>query len=83
MHSPLSVGLHPRLIHSRFGFHIVEVLGERTGQQKTYLEVHKRIAAQLTLQSRAKALHQYMCLLVGEASIEGIEMLGADSPLVQ
>jgi peptidyl-prolyl cis-trans isomerase C len=77
------MGVHPRLVHSRFGFHIVEVLGRRKGQQKTFDEVRERIAAQLTLQSRAKALHQYMRLLVGKAEVEGIEMQGADSPLVQ
>lgn len=77
------LGVHPRLIHSRFGFHILEVLGRRPGQQKSYEEVRERIAAQLALQSRAKALHQYMRLLVGQAQIEGIELDGADSPLVQ
>ncbi len=81
--TPFGMGLHPRLMHSRFGLHILEVLGRREGQQKTFDEVRERIAAQLTLQSRAKALHQYMRLLVGQAEIEGLEMDGADSPLVQ
>nr|WP_315491111.1 peptidylprolyl isomerase [uncultured Rhodoferax sp.] len=77
------MGVHPRLVHSRFGFHILDVLGRRKGQQKTFEQVNQRISAQLTLQSRAKALHQYMRLLVGQAQVEGIEMEGADSPLVQ
>jgi peptidyl-prolyl cis-trans isomerase C len=77
------MGVHPRLVHSRFGFHILEVLGRRKGQQKNFEEVSQRISAQLTLQSRAKALHQYMRLLVGQAQVEGLEMEGADSPLVQ
>lgn len=81
--SQWGMGVHPRLVHSRFGFHILEVLGRRKGQQKTFEEVSQRITAQLTLQSRAKALHQYMRLLVGQAQIAGIEMEGADSPLVQ
>jgi peptidyl-prolyl cis-trans isomerase C len=81
--SQWGMGVHPRLIHSRFGFHILDVMGRRKGQQKTYDEVRERIAGQLTLQSRAKALHQYMRLLVGQAEIEGLEMEGADSPLVQ
>jgi len=45
--------------------------------------VRERIAAQLTLQSRAKALHQYMSLLVGQALVEGVQLERADSPLVQ
>ena len=77
------MGVHPRLVHSRFGFHILEVLGRRKGQQKNFEEVSQRISAQLTLQSRAKALHQYMRLLVGQAQVEGLDMEGADSPLVQ
>ena len=81
--SQWGMGVHPRLIHSRFGFHILEVMGRRKGQQKTFAEVRERIDAQLSLQSRAKALHQYMRLLVGQAEIEGLEMEGADSPLVQ
>ena len=81
--TPWALGVHPRLLHSRFGLHIVEVLGQHEGQQKAYGEVRERIAAQLTLQSRAKALHQYMRLLVGQAEIEGLDMEGADSPLVQ
>src|SRR3990167_5687697 len=79
----LGLGVHPRLIHTRFGFHIIQVLGSRKGKQAPYEEVRERIAAQLTLQSRAKALHQYMSLLVGQALVEGVALERADSPLVQ
>lgn len=79
----LGQGVRPRLVHSRFGLHIVEVLGRRRGQQKTYAEVAERIAALLGLRSRARALHQYMSLLVGQARLEGLDLQGADSPLVQ
>jgi len=70
-------------MHSRFGFHTMEVQGRREGEQKSYAEVQERIAAQLTLQSRSKALRQYMSLLVGQALVEGVDLEGADSPLVQ
>ena len=82
-HSQWGMGVHPRLIHTRFGFHIIEVLSRRAGKQPAYAEVHERIKALLTIQSRARALHQYMSLLVGEALVEGIDLEGADSPLVQ
>jgi peptidyl-prolyl cis-trans isomerase C len=82
-HSQWGMGVHPRLIHTRFGFHIIEVLERRAGKQPAYGEVRKRIAALLAMQSRARALHQYMSLLVGEALVEGIDLEGADSPLVQ
>lgn len=82
-HSQWGMGVHPRLIHTRFGFHIIEVLNRRAGKQPAYEEVRERITALLTMQSRARALHQYMSLLVGEALVEGIDLEGADSPLVQ
>ncbi len=82
-HSNWGMGVHPRLIHTRFGFHIIEVLGRRQGKQVPYATVRERIAAQLTMQSRARAMYQYMSLLVGEAQVEGLVLEGADSPLVQ
>ena len=77
------IGLHPRLVHSRYGFHIVDVLGRKQGRQAPFEEVRERIAVQLAQQSRAQALHQYMQLLAGQAQIEGVALEGADSPLVQ
>ena len=82
-HSQWGMGVHPRLVHTRFGFHIIEVLERRAGKQPAYAEVRERIATLLAMQSRARALHQYMSLLVGEALVEGIDLEGADSPLVQ
>jgi peptidyl-prolyl cis-trans isomerase C len=82
-HAQTSMGVHPRLFHTRFGFHIIDVLERRSGIQPAYADVRERIAALLTMQSRARALHQYMTLLVGQALVEGIELEGADSPLVQ
>lgn len=82
-YSQSSMGVHPRLFHTRFGFHIIEVLERRSGSQPPFEEVRERIAAQLAMQSRARALHQYMTLLVGQAQVQGIDLDGADSPLVQ
>lgn len=82
-HSQWGMGVHPRLIHTRFGFHILEVLNRRAGKLPSFEDVRERITALLTMQSRARALHQYMSLLVGEAQVEGIDLEGADSPLVQ
>lgn len=77
------MGVHPRLVHTRFGLHIIEVLGRRKGKLPEFEQVQERIRAQLALQSRSTALRQYMQLLVGQAQVEGIELEGADSPLVQ
>lgn len=77
------MGVHPRLVHTRYGFHIIEVLGRRKGQQLAFEQVQERIAHQLTQQTRATALHQYMQLLVGQAQVEGMELQGSETPLVQ
>ena len=77
------MGVHPRLEHTRCGLHIIEVLGRRKGTLPAYEEVATGIRQRLQHQSRATALRQYMRLLVGQARVEGIELEGADSPLVQ
>jgi len=82
-HQHSGVGIHPMLVHSRFGFHIVQVLERRAGTVPPYEAVQERIARQLAMQSRARALHQYMSLLAGEAELEHIALQAADSPLVQ
>ena len=82
-HAQWGMGVHPRLIHTRFGFHIIEVLNRRAGKLPAYAEVRQRIAALLAMQSRARALHQYISLLAGEALVEGVNLEAADSPLVQ
>lgn len=78
-----ALGLHPRLVHSRFGLHIVEVLDRQEGRLPEFSELQKQIGARLALQSQATALRQYMQLLVGQAQVEGVELEGADTPLVQ
>lgn len=77
------IGLHPRLVHSRYGLHIIELLERRKGRQLEFDAVRDSIAAQLELRSRATAWRQYMMLLVGQADIVGLELEGADTPLVQ
>jgi peptidyl-prolyl cis-trans isomerase C len=78
-----SVGLRPRLVHTRYGFHIVEILGRKQGRRPPFEEVQERIAVQLAQQSRAKSLHQYMQLLAGQAIVTGVSLESSDTPLVQ
>ena len=84
-HSARSLGVQTRLFQTRFGFHIIELLARREGQQLSFDDVSARVATQLAAQSRAKALQQYMRLLVGQAKVEGLALglEGADSPLLQ
>lgn len=81
--SAWGMGVHPRLVHSRHGLHIVEVLGRRNGTLPPFEAIADCIADELALQARAIAWRQYMQILVGEAELRGIELDGAGSPLVQ
>lgn len=82
-HGGVADGVQPRLVHSRFGLHIVEVLEQRAGQPAELAQVQHRIAGELKLRSHTTAMRQYMHLLVGQARVEGIVLEGAETPLVQ
>jgi peptidyl-prolyl cis-trans isomerase C len=77
------VGVLPRLVHSRFGLHIVEVLEREPGVAQPFEAVRGSVAMALRQQSYVTALRQYLCLLAGQASVEGVELEAADTPLVQ
>ena len=78
-----ALGLQPRLVHSRYGFHVVDVQERQAGTPVDYAQVRDRIAMELAQRSRATALHQYIRLLAGQAAIEGVELEAAQTPLVQ
>lgn len=77
------IGVLPRLVRSRFGLHVVEVLERDPGVSKSFEEVRDAVALALRQQSYATALRQYVRVLAGEARIEGVDLDAADSPLVQ
>ncbi|MGV3572892.1 MAG: peptidylprolyl isomerase [Ramlibacter sp.] len=76
-------GLVPRLVPSRYGFHVVEVLERQPGREVGFAEVRERIGMELAQRARATALHQYIRVLAGAAVVEGVELEGAATPLVQ
>lgn len=77
------VGVLPRLVSTRFGFHIVRVQAREAGTPQAFEAVHASIAQFLRQQSYVTALRQYLDLLAGAAQIEGVALDAADSPLVQ
>jgi peptidyl-prolyl cis-trans isomerase C len=77
------VGVLPRLVHSRFGLHVVEVLEREPGRQPPFEAVQAAVAAHLKQQVFVTALRQYLQRLAGEAEIEGIDLDAASTPLVQ
>lgn len=79
----VEIGVLPRLVHSRFGFHVVEVLQREPGIDRPFEEVRSAVALSLKQQAWVTALRQLLQVLAGEAEIEGIALDEAASPLVQ
>jgi peptidyl-prolyl cis-trans isomerase C len=79
----VEVGVLPRLVHSRFGLHVVEVLEREPGVAQSFESVHGAVAMSLRQQTFVTALRQYLRLLAGEASVEGVELDAAETPLVR
>lgn len=77
------VGVLPRLVHSRFGLHVVEVLEREPGRSQSFEAVRGTVATALRQQSYVTALRQYLQLLAGAAVVEGVDLDSAATPLVQ
>jgi len=77
------VGVLPRLVHSRFGLHVIEILAREPGVLPDYDSVRPAVAQALERQRFATALRQYLQLLAGQARVEGVEMVASKDPLVQ
>lgn len=77
------VGVLPRLVHSRFGLHIVEVLEREPGVAQSFESVYGAVMNSLRQQAYVTALRQYLSLLAGAAVVEGVDFNTADTPLVQ
>lgn len=79
----VEVGVLPRLVHSRFGLHVVEVLEREGGEPQPFESVRGAVAMALRQQSYVTALRQCLQLLAGQAAIEGVDLDAASTPLVQ
>jgi peptidyl-prolyl cis-trans isomerase C len=79
----VSIGVLPRLVRSRFGLHVVEVLAREPGVQPEFEAVRGAVAQSLRQISFATALRQYLQVLATEARVEGVALDQADTPLVQ
>lgn len=77
------VGVLPRLVHSRFGLHVVEILARAPGIDQPFAAVRGAVAMALRQHSFVTALRQYLQLLAGQAAVVGIDLDAADTPLVQ
>ncbi len=77
------IGILPRLVKTRYGFHIVSVDRRAEGKILPFEAVRLRISDALTARVQETALRQYVRLLAGQADIRGVDLDPASTPLVQ
>ncbi len=77
------VGILPRLVHSRFGLHVVEVLAREPGTVPGFETVSAAVMQTLRQQTFTTALRQYLQWLAGQAQVEGVDLDAAATPLMQ
>jgi peptidyl-prolyl cis-trans isomerase C len=73
-HSRWGMGVHPRLIHTGHGFHIIEVLGRRKGRPIPYPQARASIAGDLAVQRQAMARENSLRSLIAQARVQGIDV---------
>ncbi len=73
----------PVPVKTRFGYHVLRLDRRVDGRQLPFEAVQERVADYLREHVWRRAVSQYLQLLVGQAEIQGIELNGASTPLVQ
>ncbi len=77
------IGVLPRLVRTRHGFHVVRVVRRVPGVQLDFEAAKHLVARELHARVRANAIQQYIRMLAGEAHVVGVDLAGTASPLVQ
>lgn len=70
-------------VRSRYGFHIIALDRKIEGEILPFEMIKERLRAWLEAASWSKAVAQYLSILVGKSKVTGIDLNGADSPLIQ
>ena len=79
----VEIGVLPRLVHSRFGLHVVDVLERQPGKAQPFEAVRGAVTSALRQRAFATALRQYLQVLAAETHVEGVDLDPAATPLVQ
>lgn len=77
------VGVLPRLVHSRFGFHVIEVLAREPGQSVTFEQVQDAVRQHLQQQAWITAVRQQVQLLARRWPVEGADLEAPETDLMQ
>ncbi len=76
-------GMLPRLVRTRYGFHIVAIDHRVEGSQMPFEAVRDKIETCLMGRVQEQALARYLRILAGQADMHGVKLTGAATPLVQ
>lgn len=74
------VGVLPRLLHSRFGLHVVEVLEREPGLAQPFESVQGAVLMALRQKSYTTALRHYLSLLSANAELVGVDLEAVQAP---
>lgn len=77
------VGVLPRLVTSRFGLHVVEVLEREAAVAPPFEQVAAAVAAELRRRAWAAAVRHYLLALATQADLQGVDLAERGNPLVQ
>lgn len=77
------IGILPRLVKTRHGFHIVSIDRRVDGRPLPFEMVRQRISEHLTQRVQMVALRQYVRLLAGQAQVRGVDLDAAPTPLLR
>lgn len=76
-------GIMRMLVKTRYGFHIVAIDKRIPGNKVPFELVQEQIAERLRARVEERALRQYVSVLAGRAEVQGVDLAGSASPLVQ
>jgi len=71
------VGVLSRLVHSRFGLHVVEVLAREAGTLQPFEAVQAAVRLSLRQQAYVTALRRYLAQLADQATVVGVDLRSA------
>jgi len=77
------IGILPRLVKTRYGFHIVAIDRRTDGRHLPFDIVRQQVSERLAERVQQVALRQYVRVLAGQADIKGVDLGAASTPLVQ
>jgi peptidyl-prolyl cis-trans isomerase C len=77
------VGVLPRLAHTRFGLHVIEILERSHGVLEAFEVVRDAVVTSLRQQAYVTALRPYLSILAADATLEGLDLDLAITPVIR